>query len=92
MRGFALHASRLVLVLRAQGAMDNPRRIGQSLAMIDALGHLGIRTDRMSEWADHASGRLGLQMIKRRGGKGDQAPSPTDCPLRWGVLSARRPA
>jgi len=37
--------------------------------MITALGYLGFRTDRMTEWADYARGLLGLQMIDRGAGQ-----------------------
>ena len=34
---------------------------------ISALGYLGIRSDRLSDWGDFASGQLGMQRIDRAG-------------------------
>ena len=33
--------------------------------MIQALGYLGVRTDRLADWADYATGQLGMQAIDR---------------------------
>ena len=33
--------------------------------MIEALGYLGVRTDRLADWADYAAGQLGMQTIDR---------------------------
>jgi 2,3-dihydroxybiphenyl 1,2-dioxygenase len=33
--------------------------------MIEALGYLGVRTDRLADWADYAGGMLGMQAIDR---------------------------
>lgn len=36
--------------------------------MIEALGYLGVRTDRLADWADFAGGQLGMQTIDRGAG------------------------
>ena len=35
--------------------------------MITALGYIGVRSDRLSDWSDFASGLLGMQRIDRAG-------------------------
>ena len=35
--------------------------------MITALGYIGVRSDRLSDWSDFASGLLGMQGIDRAG-------------------------
>lgn len=37
--------------------------------MIDALGYLGIRTDRLEDWGDYATGQLGMERIDRGPGQ-----------------------
>lgn len=39
--------------------------------MIEALGYLGFRTERLSDWVDYAGGLLGLQRVDR--GRGQMA-------------------
>ena len=37
--------------------------------MITALGYLGVRTDRLADWSDYASGQLGMQAVDRGAGQ-----------------------
>ena len=37
--------------------------------MIEALGYLGVRTDRLADWSDYAAGLLGMQAIDRGPGQ-----------------------
>ncbi len=37
--------------------------------MIEALGYLGVRTTRLQDWADYASGQLGMQVLDRGTGQ-----------------------
>lgn len=48
--------------------MDSPPPLRQAGPVIEALGYLGVRTDRLADWADFAGGLLGMQTIDRGAG------------------------